>query len=217
MGLVSDKLMYGGEGWRTFFAPPMCFDVVCLLALAMALWDCARELVGVREDDLLACPRLYQAVVYCLCHWAWPWIFALDNVLACRFFERPYYRLRRRGLELLGHRGHAIAVYGDDDKVVLLLRFLGNWEAEDLVHILPRYRKLDTPIRTYCPYATILLVEQFKCELLALRYREANAWVCPPCFVCAVGQAASCCWSAILTTIILFELALLCCWFGGGL
>lgn len=71
----------------------MRLDVERRVALAVALWHCARELVGVGEDDLLAGARLDEAVMYRLGHWTRPWVLAFDNVLACRLLECPHHRL----------------------------------------------------------------------------------------------------------------------------
>jgi len=79
---------------RTLFAASVCLDVVRLVALAVTLGRGAGELVGVGEDDLFACTRLYQAVVYGLSHWPGSRVFALDHVLASRLLKGPYDWLR---------------------------------------------------------------------------------------------------------------------------
>ena len=68
----------------------MRLDVICLLALPVAFWYCARELISVREDDLLSGAGLYQAMMYRLGHGCWPWVFAFNDVLSCRLLEGPY-------------------------------------------------------------------------------------------------------------------------------
>jgi hypothetical protein len=75
---------------HTFFAPSMRLDVVCLLALSVTLRYCAGKLVCVRQHNLLSGTCLDQAVMYRLCHRSWPRILAFDDVLPCRFFERPH-------------------------------------------------------------------------------------------------------------------------------
>jgi len=71
----------------------MCFDVVRLVAFAMALWRRTRKLVSVREDDFLACASLDQTVVYRLSYRSRARVLALNNVLACRFLKCPHYGL----------------------------------------------------------------------------------------------------------------------------
>jgi hypothetical protein len=99
----------------------------------MALWYRALEIICIREYDILPCPCLYQAVVYRLCHRPWTRILAFYYVLACQLLECPYYRLRWGRFEVVGHRVYAIAVEREYHEIVLSLRFLGDWDAENLV------------------------------------------------------------------------------------
>lgn len=68
-------------------------------------------------------------------------------------------------------------MYGDYDEIVLLLCFLRHRQTEDLINIFPGKRKLDISCRANCPNSSILLIEELKGELLALRYREADTGV----------------------------------------
>ena len=158
----------------------MCLDVVCLLVLLVTLWYCARKLVGVREYDFLLRAGLDQAMMYRLRHWSRPGVLAFHDVLSRRLLECPDYRLWRGVLQLIAHWCYAVAVYGYDDEVVLLLRLLGYGQAEDLVDVLPCDGEFDGAVCADCPYAAALLVEELKGELLPLWYGEANSGVCPP-------------------------------------
>lgn len=155
--------------------------MVCLLALAMALRTRAGKLVCIREDDLLARACLYETVVHRLGHGPRPWILALHHVLPCRLLKCPHDGLGRRSSQLVRYWVHAVAMHWYDDKVVLLLGFLWHGQTEDLVHVLPRQRKLDIASSTNRPYPAILLVDKLECELLPLRYREADAGICLEC------------------------------------
>lgn len=81
-------------GRQTFFATPVTLDVICLLAFAVTLRDGAFKLIRRGEDDGLASAGLDQTVVDSLCHGRWTRVLALYNVLACRLFKGPHYRLR---------------------------------------------------------------------------------------------------------------------------
>jgi hypothetical protein len=172
-------------GGRTLFAPSVCLDVVCLVALAMALRRGAGELFGVGEDDLLARTCLYKAMVYSLGHRPWSRVFALDDVLARRLLEGPNDRLWCGALQVFWERVDAVAMNRYDNKVMLLLRLLGYWQAEDLVDVFPGYAELDIAAGAYGSNAAVLLVQELQGELLALRNREADSGICPPCFRCA--------------------------------
>jgi len=81
-------------------------------------------------------------------------------------------------------------VNGYDDEVMLLLRLLGDGQAEDLVDVLPGGTELDAAIGAYRAYAAVLLVDQLERELLALRDGEADAGVGPPRLGSTAGEAA---------------------------
>jgi hypothetical protein len=200
---------------RTFFAAPVRLDVIGLVALAVALGCRARKLVGVGENNGLARARLHQAVVDRLGHGSRPRVLAFHHVLARGLLKGPHHGLRRRPLQHIGQRVHAVAVDGYDYEVVLLLRLLGDGQAEDLVDVLPRDAELDAAIGAYRAYAAVLLVDQLERELLALGDGEADAGIRPPRLSGAAGEAASCC-GAILHAALL-ELALLGCGFRRGL
>lgn len=196
---------------RTFFAAAVALDVVRLLALAVALWHCALELVCVWEDDFLSGAGLDEAVVDGFGHGSWAGVFALDNVFARGLVEDPHYGLGWGGLQMVGQRVHAIAVEGQDDEVVLPFRFVGHWQAEDLVDILPSNAELDASICGQRAHAAVFLVNQLEGELFPLREGEAGAGVLPPWLCRCACQARWCC-GAVVGGGALLELALL----GGG-
>jgi hypothetical protein len=195
----------------------VCLDVVRLVALAMALGRGAGKFVGTGEDDLLARAGLYQAVVDRLGHGARAWVFALDNVLARGLLEGPYDGLGRGALEAVGQGVHAVAVDGDDDEVVLLLRLLGHGQAEDLVDVLPRQAELDVAAGANRADAAVLLVQQLEGELLALRHGEADAGARLERLGRAGGQRPARRGCAGVCAIALFQLALLRGGLGGWL
>lgn len=72
-----------------------------------------------------------------------------------------------------------------DNKVVLLLCLLGDWQAKDLIDVFPSDAELDIAGGAYGSNAAVLLVQELQGELLALRNREADSWIRPPSFGCA--------------------------------
>jgi hypothetical protein len=184
-------------------------DVIGRLGLAVAFRDSTGKVIYVGEDDLLPSTSLDQAVMYRLRHGPWPWIFALDNVLASRLLKCP-----DDGLwcgQSLGHWVHTVAMNGYDDEVVLLLGLLWNRQTEDLVHVFPRQRKFDVACSANCPYATILLVDQLERKFLSLGDRKTDTRICLEGFCRCACQAATrcaggrccCCCCAILRSIVL--------------
>jgi hypothetical protein len=200
---------------RTFFAPSVCLDMVRLVALAMALGRRAGKLVGTGEDDLFARAGLYQAVMYRLGHGTWARVFALDNVLARGLLKGPYDGLGCSALEAIGQGVHTVAVDGDDDEVVLLLRLLGHGQAEDLVDVLPGQAELDVAAGANRADAAVLLVQQLEGELLALRHGKADAGVRLESLGRAGRQSPARGRCAVVCAIALFQLALLRCGLGG--
>jgi len=140
--------------------------VICRLCLAVALRDSTGKLICVGEDDLLPSASLYQAMMYCLRHGPWSWIFALDNVLASRLLKCPH-----NGLwcsQSLRHWIYTVTMNGYDDEVVLFLGLFWDRQTEYLVHVLPRQRKFDVASSANRTYPTILLVDQLEREFLPL-------------------------------------------------
>lgn len=117
----------------------MRLDVIGLLALSMALRYSAREFVCIWKHNFFARAGFNQAMMYCFCHGAWSRVLALYYMLSCRFLEGPHQRLRERTLEALRNRIDAIAMHGDNDEIVLLLRLFRYGQAEDLIDIFPAY------------------------------------------------------------------------------
>jgi hypothetical protein len=132
--------------------------MICLLAFPVTFWHCAREFVGIWEDDLFSRPCLDQAVMYRLGHWSGPWVFALDYVLSCGFLKGPDYWLWGWALQFVWHRRDSIAVHWYDDEMMLLLGLLRYRQAEDLIDVFPRNGKFDVAIGAYGSYAAVFLV-----------------------------------------------------------
>jgi hypothetical protein len=121
----------------------VCFDVICLLALSVALGDSAREVAGVGEYRGLGRAGAHHAVMDSLSDGRRAGILALDKVLAGGLLICPQDMLRHGTLQGIRHGGDAVTVYGQDYEVVLLLGLLWDRQAEDLVDVLACYSKLD--------------------------------------------------------------------------
>lgn len=144
---------------HTFFAAPVCFYMICFLLLPVTLWCCTRKFVRIWKYDVLSSTRLYQAMVYCFCHWRWPGIFAFHNVLPCKLLECPHERFWWRTAEIFRGWVHAIAMHRNDNEIVLFLRLLWHWQTKDLFNIFPCHRKFNIPTGSNGPYTAVLSIE----------------------------------------------------------
>lgn len=167
--------------------------MVGFIAFSMTFGGRAGKLVCIRKNDLRPSACSYQAVMYRLCHGAWPWVLALDDILPCCLFEGPHNGLWRRSLQFVWYWIHAIAMYGNDDEVVLLLCFLRHWQTKDLIDVFPGKRKLDVACSANGSNPSTFTIEDFEGELLALRYREANTRVRLEGFCRGAVQATTTC------------------------
>lgn len=102
-------------------------------------------------------------------------VLALDHVLARGLLVCPQDGLGDGALEGVGDWRDAVAVDGQDDKVVLLLGLLGDGQAEDLVDIFTGNGKLDVAGRIHGADAAVGRVEQLEGELFALGQGEADS------------------------------------------